>query len=298
MGQDGMISFLPYATVSGNRCIAELGMGSQFSQTCWDPEFGQLFSSGRGALDRILQHLHLSRSDEVWVTSTFDLPNISSCVTCTIFNHCKPSRVIGANTRAILAIHEFGVPHPRIDELSIVAQQLEIPLIEDCAHTISSRYRNNTVGTVGKWSILSFPKVFPMKFGGAIVGPPIPQKDAEVACAPILEEINNDLHRHLLFAGQYAEARREIFMRLYGKATDLGIQPLYMLGPGIVPWMFPIRTNNPENSIALAHQMGIDCARWHGSNLVVLPCHQCLNLTQLECIERYLELLTLQCEKP
>ena len=64
-------------------------------------------SSGRKAIDLILDECGLKLSDEVLIATTFNKPNVSSCVTSTIFNHCKPSRVLSDSTRAVLVIHEL-----------------------------------------------------------------------------------------------------------------------------------------------------------------------------------------------
>ena len=71
--------------------------------------------------------------------TTFDKPNVSSCVTSTVFNHCKPSRVSSANTRAVLVIHEFGVPYPQIAALREFCDSRSIPLIEDWLATFGER---------------------------------------------------------------------------------------------------------------------------------------------------------------
>ena len=60
----------------------------------------------------LFRHLALRRDDEVFIATTFDYPHVPACVTCTVFNLAKPSRVLTDRTRAIFVIHEFGVPHP------------------------------------------------------------------------------------------------------------------------------------------------------------------------------------------
>ena len=136
---------------------------------------GLLTSSGREAISMILDKLDLERHDEIWILTTFDFPNVSSCVTCTIFNRCKPSRVLTNRTRAIYIIHEFGVPHRETPQLVKIARQRGIPVIEDCAHTVDSRCDGWHVGNLGDYVVLSFPKVFPTTTGGALLSrTPVP----------------------------------------------------------------------------------------------------------------------------
>lgn len=64
-------------------------------------------------------------------------------------------RKITIKTRAILAVHLYG--HPcEIDELSAIAQENGLFLLEDCAEAIGARYRNRLVGSFGDMSVFSF----------------------------------------------------------------------------------------------------------------------------------------------
>lgn len=235
----------------------------------------QLFATGRAALDWLISSLGLRRRDEVWIVTSFDLPNVSSCVTCTIFNHCKPSRVLTHDTRAILVIHEFGVPHPRLNELLSTARRNKLPLIEDCAHTADSWQNGACVGTLGDWTILSFPKIIPVRQGGALVGPNIPPAGSGGDPAT-LNTLRSEISPHLYEISRYSQQRRNIFAELTRRALRYDLSPLFELTPGLSPWFFPVTTASPDKGLEFAASVGVDCARWHGSKVVVLPCHQCL----------------------
>lgn len=60
-------------------------------------------------------------------------------------------KVLGPKTKAIIAPHLFGLPAD-LEEL----QGLGVPLIEDCAHALGSRYHGRPVGTFGELCVLSF----------------------------------------------------------------------------------------------------------------------------------------------
>lgn len=234
-----------------------------------------IFPNGRTALDKLLASQHLQREDEIWIVTTFDLPNISSCVTSTVFNHCKPSRVLTQNTKAILVIHEFGVPHPDLIKLSHLAKERGLLLIEDCAHTIDSVLDDTLVGTVGDYTILSFPKIFPVRTGGALLG-----KSVDYTPSHVEQEkahINlQQLAYHLPHLSEYSKMRREVFRSLEKLIIETKLKPYYKLTEKITPWFFPIETSRWQDYLDLAPENGIDCARWHGTKIVIFPCHQFL----------------------
>jgi hypothetical protein len=50
--------------------------------------------TGRSALSALFAHLALRREDEVLIDTTFDFPNVSSCVTRMVFHYCGPLEVL------------------------------------------------------------------------------------------------------------------------------------------------------------------------------------------------------------
>lgn len=236
----------------------------------------QLTHSGRAAMTALFKQLELRREDEIFVTTTFDFPNVSSCVTCTIFNFCKPSRILTKQTRAIFVIHEFGAPHAQTRKLQEEARRRGIPLIEDCAHTIDSVSREGwRVGELGDWVIVSLPKILPTLHGGLLVGPRVSYKPSE--------HENEEMMR----AGETAAAwwplrsehmtrRRELFRELTHRVRKKGMKTLLTADPCIAPWFFPICARRPDSLVARARARKVDCGLWHGTNIVVLPCHQFL----------------------
>ncbi len=71
---------------------------------------------------------------------------------------------------AIVPMHTFGHP-ARIEELCHLANQWDIPLIEDAAEALGSTYKNRHCGTFGQMGIFSFNgnKTITCGGGGAIV---------------------------------------------------------------------------------------------------------------------------------
>lgn len=76
---------------------------------------------------------------------------------------------ITPRTRAILAVHAFGVPCP-IAELAEIAARRNLLLVFDAAHAFGSRYRGTYVGGFGDAEVFSISatKVMPAGEGGLI----------------------------------------------------------------------------------------------------------------------------------
>lgn len=61
----------------------------------------------------------------------------------------------GKRPKAIILVHLYGMP-AKMDELMAIAERYEIPLIEDAAEALGSRYKGKTLGSFGKMSVFSF----------------------------------------------------------------------------------------------------------------------------------------------
>lgn len=72
--------------------------------------------------------------------------------------------------KAIIPVHLYGMP-AKMKEIMAVAAEYDIPVIEDAAEALGSRYHNQPCGTFGKVGILSFNgnKIITTSGGGALV---------------------------------------------------------------------------------------------------------------------------------
>lgn len=256
-------------------------------------ELGQIkatvTASGRAALAAVFRHIRLRPEHEVFITTTFGYANVSSCVTCTVFNFCKPSRVLGARTQAILVIHEFGVPHPETPALRQEATRRGIPLIEDCAHGIASVAPSGwRLGELADWSILSLPKLFAVPAGGVLVGPTVPY-------LPSAQE-SREIRAAVRLASAWwptwhdqVQQRRKVYGALAHAVSKVGLKPLVEPNDDICPWFFPVQVSCPDAIRHVAREQGVDCGLWHGSDVVVFPCHQFLNEEHVHRIAAVLE---------
>lgn len=78
----------------------------------------------------------------------------------------------GRKPKAIIVVYLYGMP-AKIEEIAAIAQKYGIPLIEDAAEGLGSRYKGQVVGTFGRFGVLSFNgnKMITTSGGGALICP-------------------------------------------------------------------------------------------------------------------------------
>ena len=76
----------------------------------------------------------------------------------------------GEKPKAIMLVHLYGMP-AKIDEIMKISKKYDIPVIEDAAEALGSTYKNQPLGTFGKFGIYSFNgnKIITTSGGGALV---------------------------------------------------------------------------------------------------------------------------------
>lgn len=82
----------------------------------------------------------------------------------------KDRIVNGKKPKAIIAVHLYGMPYKH-NEIRAIADKYEIPVLEDAAEALGSKYKNQNCGTLGDVSVLSFNgnKIITTSGGGALV---------------------------------------------------------------------------------------------------------------------------------
>jgi perosamine synthetase len=132
------------------------------------PREAFLYGSARSALCNHLRCLELEPQAEVIITgfTCEAVPNaviqaglkpVYADIDPTNFG-LSPRAVqqrISAKSRLLLIQHTFGIPAD-IDELLEIAQRYDLYVIEDCAVSLGSRYKNKLTGTLGDAAIFSF----------------------------------------------------------------------------------------------------------------------------------------------
>ena len=127
-----------------------------------------VYFRGRVALYAILEALGVKKGDEI-ITQAFTCIAVPEAI---IAMGAKPIYVdirfnnvnmdvndlqkkISSKTRAIIVQHTYGIPAD-MDDIVKIAEEKNIPIIEDCCHTLMSTYKGKIVGTFGVGSFYSF----------------------------------------------------------------------------------------------------------------------------------------------
>lgn len=132
---------------------------------------------GRVAFAAILEALGVTAGDEV-ILQAFTCVAVPEAIMSIgakpVFVDVEPgginmdaddlARKIGDATRAVVVQHSFGLPAD-LARLTSVVQEHDLPLVEDCAHTIGSRVDGQTVGTFGDAAFYSYEAAKPVFAG-------------------------------------------------------------------------------------------------------------------------------------
>jgi hypothetical protein len=240
-----------------------------------------LIKSARHGLDLILLELAVGPTDVVTILPSIGKFYVSGCVTRTIEKRCKWSMKVEPNTRALLVIHEWGVPHPDMEGIC----SMGYPVIEDCAYAFASSTPKGRVGVKGEYAIYSLPKLFPVNFGGVICGlrNDVPELDGNA-----MSYICKCLH----VSGDIAETIRrrvENWNYLKQRFESIGVDALFQLSPGLVPGVFVfVVSDTIDPEIVKQHYIshGVESSIYYGTSSVFIPCHQCLEKGSLEYLFR------------
>jgi len=173
--------------------VAPLGPNVDAFEDCLSKYTGvkhaAALSSGTAAIHLALIILGVEKGDEV-ITSSF---TFSATVNPIVYqgaipvlvdvepetwNMCpelleiviKDRLLKGKKLKAIIPVHLYGMP-ANMDKIMRIANQYEIPVIEDAAEALGSRFNDKPVGSFGKMAILSFNgnKIITTSGGGALI---------------------------------------------------------------------------------------------------------------------------------
>jgi len=127
-----------------------------------------VYFRGRVALYAILEVLGVKKGDEV-ITQAFTCIAVPEAIIAIgakpIYVDIKSNDVnmdindlhkkLSSKTRAIIVQHTYGIPAD-MDDIVKITEEKNIPIIEDCCHTLMSTYKGKMIGTFGVGSFYSF----------------------------------------------------------------------------------------------------------------------------------------------
>ena len=134
-------------------------------------------ANGTDALFMALKQLDIGKDDEVLVPSHTALASAAAVkmvgatpvyvdvkADCFTINPVEALRLCSKKTKALIAVHIYGQACD-MDEIIKIGRLKKIKIIEDCAQSVGSKYKNKKLGSIGDVGCFSF---FPTKNLGAI----------------------------------------------------------------------------------------------------------------------------------
>ncbi|MFA6402612.1 MAG: aminotransferase class I/II-fold pyridoxal phosphate-dependent enzyme [Salinivirgaceae bacterium] len=165
--------------------------------TAFEKELGQylgvpnvlMLTSGTSAIHTAMMVLGIKDGDEV-IAPTF---TFAACINPIIYQRAMPILVdsdqeswnmnpvllekaildrikLGKKPKVIVVVHLYGMP-AKMNAIREISNRFEIPIIEDAAEALGSRHQNQSCGTLGDLSIISFNgnKIITTSGGGALI---------------------------------------------------------------------------------------------------------------------------------
>ena len=101
----------------------------------------------------------------VFIDSEVDTWNMCPFALKDALKHFKNRTV-----KAIIPVHLYGMP-AKMDEIQQIADEYNVPIVEDAAEALGSKFKNQSCGTFGEMAALSFNgnKIITTSGGGALV---------------------------------------------------------------------------------------------------------------------------------
>ena len=244
---------------------------------------------GNYALYAALKHIGVKQGDEVAIVKTFGSDFISGCVTSTIEKTGATwtlSRAgIKDNTKAVVCLHEFGVPvfQERDMQMLAWARENNVPVIEDCA------WRWSKVFTNSQYAIFSCQKIFNMNYGGLLDGAKISDEQLwEWGCLDVVKRERYAKEKDLSIGLTQRVANWTLYHELVkadGMMSDDCIDWEQKVKDGWMPtvYMQKFATDEIANDIVKRlEDFGIQAGRYWGEPNVYLPIHQNMSLEEVE----------------
>ncbi|MCC8173995.1 MAG: aminotransferase class I/II-fold pyridoxal phosphate-dependent enzyme, partial [Odoribacter sp.] len=154
---DGFVVALSSGTAAIHLGLIHLGV------TIGDEVICQSFTFSASANPIVYQH-----ATPVFIDSEKDTWNMNP----ELLEEAIKDRIqkTGKKPKAIIPVHLYGMP-AKMDKIVEIANNYQIPILEDAAEALGSTYQNKKCGTFGDFGVLSFNgnKIITTSGGGALI---------------------------------------------------------------------------------------------------------------------------------
>ena len=245
-------------------------------------QYSYLTKRGLEGISMVLNHLELKHEDEVCILNTSGSPYVSGSITSEIEKICKWEREINKKTKCIFVIHEFGFPA----KIPKIILNSNLPIIEDCAYSLGSQNEKNNIGMLGDYTIYSFPKIFPVPYGGFVRS-----KKKLNTVSSVTEYSRNYLLVLLLYyftkQKKYIKAKQKNYNKFVELMAGHGIEPRFELNKNSIPACFVFKLKQTALGDKLKIELnkkGIESTVYYGGDGFFVPSHQNLSSADIEYI--------------
>ncbi|KGA42903.1 hypothetical protein KU75_03330 [Pectobacterium odoriferum] len=231
----------------------------------------------RDGIYQSLTDVALQSSDIVTILSTTQNLYISSCVTNAVERVCQWNREILPETKAIIVVHEFGTVYKDMDSI----YSLGVPVIEDFAHSFNS---TSAYSGKGDYIIYSFPKYFPIQYGGVVLSKNKIKENNNLSCERY-NYIRHVLSQHIDNIDSYKIRRIENYNYLKGNLEKLNFFERLSFKEYETPAVFMFSVSEHIHLHALKEYMqnhGVESSVFYGENAFFIPVHHRLNRIDLD----------------
>ncbi len=177
---------------------------------CLDSDFKRItfYPYARNVLYTAFKLMNLSKKDNIlfpsFICRTAVTPALGFTKNIRFYKITKKLEIdiddlkekIDENTKAVLITHYFGLGRD-IEKVRSICKK--IYLLEDCAHSLFSRYKEKLMGSFGDFAVFSLRKSLPIPEGAALV---VNNKDLEM---PVNEKRTFKLKYNLYRLGKISE---------------------------------------------------------------------------------------------
>lgn len=214
------------------------------SDWLWKNREYLFFNGGKKAIHYLVTSLGIQRADEICILSSTESNYVSTCVSATIFNYSAISRVLTDRTKLIYVIHEFGLPHPDIERIAAIAKEKNIPLAEDCAHSVGVTIAGKMIGMFGDYTIYSLSKHLPMETGGLLTGKKLFGTKNENFNQELNDQVRKQYTELVGYLPKLSKKRVENFELLKSLMPEARLAFNYPQGS--IPYLMVLETENYE----------------------------------------------------
>lgn len=261
------------------------------AQLFGQPLEGRFTKNGRHALALALQSCVRNEEFVVSIITPSKTGYVSTKVTSEINKCCKWVMGYDAKADIYLLLHEFG----RKASLPQAVQQSRKPVIEDFAYGMVDPLFSEAYKPQGHYLVYSLSKAFPIQYGGLLFFNGVPYKD-ELPSKHLLSEAGRQYllqtataHFHELHRANHS--RMHTYKLMQQISVDYGFREAFPAKKGELPHAFLVQLDPDLDASAIKTHMnlaGVESGVLEGGHAYYLPCHQRMNLAEIEYMFHHL----------